>query len=369
MASDSSPTRDGPSSPDVGPTSPISNTLSSPGDSRRPKRGRRSTYATPSPLPSDSRFRTPDATPTPTATNSRRRGGRGRRASETPTAAAATPSSADDVPPSSEAGDMDEDEAPPTYVWGTTVSVQDVNAAILRFLRHFRENPEQIEGKYMRLINHVIEIEGDSLDVDAQDVFDYDGDLYAKMVRYPLEVLAIFDIVLMDMVVKINPLFEKHIQARIFNLKSSTSMRNLNPADVEKMISLKGMIIRCSSIIPEIREAVFRCLVCGYYSEPIVVDRGRINEPTICGREECLSKNAMTLVHNRCRFADKQVVRLQETPDEIPEGGTPHTVSLLMHDKLVDAGKPGDRVEVTGIYRAMSVRIGQTQRSVKSIYQ
>lgn len=39
-------------------------------------------------------------------------------------------------------------------------------------------------------------------------------------------------------------------------------------------------------------------------------------------------------------------MRLQETPDEIPEGGTPHTVSLLMHDKLVDAGKPGDRVEV-----------------------
>jgi len=39
-------------------------------------------------------------------------------------------------------------------------------------------------------------------------------------------------------------------------------------------------------------------------------------------------------------------VRLQETPDEIPDGGTPHTVSLLMHDKLVDAGKPGDRIEV-----------------------
>lgn len=39
-------------------------------------------------------------------------------------------------------------------------------------------------------------------------------------------------------------------------------------------------------------------------------------------------------------------MRLQETPDDIPDGGTPHTVSLLMHDKLVDAGKPGDRVEV-----------------------
>lgn len=46
------------------------------------------------------------------------------------------------------------------------------------------------------------------------------------------------------------------------------------------------------------------------------------------------------------RFSDKQIIKLQETPDEIPEGGTPHTVSVLMHDKLVDAGKPGDRVVV-----------------------
>ncbi|KAL0386934.1 UNVERIFIED_CONTAM: DNA replication licensing factor MCM4 [Sesamum radiatum] len=320
MASDSSPANihGGPSSPDDWATSPISNTVSSPGDPRRPKRGRRSSYATPSPLPSDSRFATPDATPTPSGSNSRRHG-RGRRPAGTPTAAA-TPSSTDDAPLSSEAGDGDDDEAPPMYVWGTNISVQDVNAAILRFLRHFRENPQQIEGKYMRIINHVIEVEGDLLDVDAHDVFDYDNDLYAKMVRYPLEVLAIFDIVLMDMVSRINPLFEKHIQARIFNLKSSTSMRNLNPSDVEKMVSLKGMIIRCSSIIPEIREAVFRCLVCGYYSDPIVVDRGRIDEPTICGKQECQSKNSMTLVHNRCRFADKQVVRVQEMPDEIPEG-------------------------------------------------
>ena len=54
------------------------------------------------------------------------------------------------------------------------------------------------------------------------------------------------------------------------------------------------------------------------------------------------------------RFTDKQIVRLQETPDEIPEGGTPHTVSLLMHDKLVDAGKPGDRIEVRP-YRNMLI--------------
>ncbi|XVF45357.1 hypothetical protein PTKIN_Ptkin02bG0199300 [Pterospermum kingtungense] len=240
------------------------------------------------------------------------------------------------------------DEATPTFVWGTNIGVQDVKNAIQIFIKHFRETHELSndihgEGKYTRLIHKVLEIEGEWIDVDAHDVLEYDSDLYNKMVRYPLEVLAIFDIILMDIVSLINPLFDKHVQFRIHNLKSSTSMRNLNPSDIEQMVSLKGMVIRCSSIIPEIREAVFS--------------------------KDCLAKNSMTLVHNRCRFADKQIVRLQETPDEIPKGGTPHIVSLLMHDKLVDAGKPGDRVEVSGIYRAMSVRVGPSQRTVKSLFK
>ena len=49
---------------------------------------------------------------------------------------------------------------------------------------------------------------------DARPTF-----VWGTMVRYPLEVLAIFDIVLMIMVGRINPLyFEKHIQTQIFNL-------------------------------------------------------------------------------------------------------------------------------------------------------
>ncbi|CAL1384886.1 unnamed protein product [Linum trigynum] len=375
MASDSSPARfnNTPSSPDDSAfSSPIGDTISSPaaGTSRRNKRGRGRSAATPAydtpPHPNNhSRFAGSESTPTPLHNTSNSRRGHGGRPP--------TPSSTSEGAPSSEAGD-DMDEAAPTFVWGTNISVQEVKSAIQMFLKNFRDARSQgaeiyEDGEYMKAIHRVLEIEGEWLDVDAHDVFDYNPELYGKMVRYPLEVLAIFDIVLMDMVSQINPLFEKHVQVRIFNLKGSTTMRNLNPSDIEKMVSLKGMVIRCSAIIPEIREATFRCLVCGYFSDPIVVDRGRISEPTLCLKQECQAKNSMTLVHNRCRFADKQIVRLQETPDEIPEGGTPHTVSLLMHDKLVDAGKPGDRVEVTGIYRAMSVRLGPTQRTVKSLFK
>ncbi|KAF6157025.1 hypothetical protein GIB67_027827 [Kingdonia uniflora] len=73
-------------------------------------------------------------------------------------------------------------------------------------------------------------------------------------------------------------------------------------SDIEKMVSVIGMIIRCSSLIPEIREAVFQCLVRGYFSDLINVDKGRVNEPKRCGRQECLAINSMTLIHNRSRL-------------------------------------------------------------------
>jgi DNA replication licensing factor MCM4 len=49
--------------------------------------------------------------------------------------------------------------------------------------------------------------------------------------------------------------------------------------DIERMVSMKGMIIRSSSIIPEIREAIFRCLVCGFCSDPVPVERGTYMSP------------------------------------------------------------------------------------------
>lgn len=51
----------------------------------------------------------------------------------------------------------------------------------------------------------------------------------------------------------------------------------------------------------------------------------------------------MTLIHNRSLFADKQMIKLQESPDDMPPGQTPNTVILNAHNDLVDAVQPGDR--------------------------
>ena len=114
--------------------------------------------------------------------------------------------------------------------------------------------------------------------------------------------------------------------------------------------------------------AFFRCLVC-QHTVQVEIDRGRIAEPARCPRDVCNLQGTMSLVHNRCEFTDKQVIRLQETPDAVPDGQTPHTVSLCAYDELVDLVKPGDRVVITGIFRSIPVRVNPRQRSIKSLFK
>ena len=47
------------------------------------------------------------------------------------------------------------------------------------------------------------------------------------------------------------------MQANVFNLREKKVIRDLNPEDIEQLVSVSGMVTRCSNIIPEIRSARF----------------------------------------------------------------------------------------------------------------
>ena len=115
-------------------------------------------------------------------------------------------------------------------------------------------------------------------------------------------------------------------------------MRMLNPVDIDQLITIGGMVIRTSSLIPEMREggssitpnilthfhpplllpsflpAFFRCYVC-QNTKTVEIDRGRIAEPAVC--PSCQTLHSMALIHNRSLFTDKQMVKLQESPGQL----------------------------------------------------
>jgi len=143
-------------------------------------------------------------------------------------------------------------------------------------------------------------------------------------------------------------------------------IRELDPNQIDQLVALRGIVIRCSDVIPEMKEAAFCCFKCGR-EEQRYIERGRIQEPVYC--ETCRNRNTFAIMHNQCVFSDKQHVKVQETPESVPEGETPQTIHLCAYEDQVDAVRPGDRVEITGIYKAMGIRVNQYKRTLKNVYR
>ncbi|CAO1616067.1 unnamed protein product [Sympodiomycopsis kandeliae] len=297
-------------------------------------------------------------------------------------------------------------------IWGTAVSIGETMTMFRNFLRGFRlkyrwayqkqtqtetvpsrsRNAKDGEFRlYEAYLRRMRQTDQTSLNLRAADLaaFPPTKKLAHFLVKYPNEVIPIMDQVLKDEMIDMAYDDNKEgrdgmqggeagqqeieiIEGRMYKVRpfglDAINMRNLNPGDIDKLVTIRGLVIRSTPIIPDMKQAFFRCLACNHTLN-VELDRGRIAEPDRCPRDVCNQIGTISLIHNRCEFADRQVVRLQETPDVVPDGQTPHTVTLCVYDELVDVCKPGDRVEITGIFRSQPVRVNPRARTQKSLYK
>ncbi|EJF61824.1 MCM-domain-containing protein [Dichomitus squalens LYAD-421 SS1] len=303
----------------------------------------------------------------------------------------------------------DDDTGAVKAIWGTNVSVQETMRTFREFMRGFKikyriahdrergirtrvlSSPEEGEVLlYESYIRRMRQTGERNLNLDIHNLAAYPPSkkLQNHLIKFPQEVIPIMDQVLKDIMLEIaeedqqagvedmrggrgeaeiKTIMETVYKVRPFGVPS-VNMRDLNPSDTDKLVCIKGLVIRATPVIPDMKVAFFRCLTCNHTVQ-VEIERGKIDEPARCPRDVCGTPGSMSLVHNRCEFADRQVIRLQETPDAVPDGQTPHTVSLSVYDELVDVTKPGDRLVVTGIFRSMAVRVNPRQRTLKSLFR
>ncbi|NXW95777.1 MCM4 factor, partial [Alopecoenas beccarii] len=262
-------------------------------------------------------------------------------------------------------------------IWGTDVNVASCKEKFQRFLQCFidplAKEDEDIgldlnQPRYMQRLEEINMVGEPFLNVNCDHLRSFDENLYRQLVCYPQEVIPTFDMAANEIFFDRYPdsILEHQIQVRPYNALKTRNMRNLNPEDIDQLITISGMVIRSSQLIPEMQEAFFKCQVCAFTTR-VEIDRGRIAEPSVC--KNCNTTHSMVLIHNRSMFSDKQMIKLQESPEDMPAGQTPHTVALFAHNDLVDKVQPGDRVNVTGIYRAVPIRVNPRVSTVKSVYK
>eukprot|EP00917_Polyrhabdina_sp_WS-2016_P011959 GHVP01026294.1.p1 GENE.GHVP01026294.1~~GHVP01026294.1.p1 ORF type:complete len:782 (+),score=132.50 GHVP01026294.1:3-2348(+) len=264
---------------------------------------------------------------------------------------------------------QEESEDSIRVLWGTNIIVDNVMNQFKRFIKTYKIHHEEAPH-YILKLQRACMTEDFFINLDCAHLRSSEEteSLYRQLLFYPQEIIGLFELSIKDVFTSLYPEEEERtIKIRPLNIEKTKNMRELNPEDIDKLVCIRGLVIRTSNIIPTMKSALFICSICSS-SQTVHINKGRIVHPERCLSNSCKGKKSMEIVHNRCKFSNKQIARVQELPDSIPDGQTPHTVTASLYDAHVDGCKPGDRIEITGIYRAAPLRVNPYQRKLKSIF-
>ena len=260
---------------------------------------------------------------------------------------------------------------------GTNIVVTEVISVFKQFLYDFKAEEKsgdmEEEGleTYILKITQLIHENKSCLNLDCADLrsFPTTESLYNQLVNFPSKVIPIFDYVVNEVAQEISEgsgVKPPQIHVRVYNLDKKVPMRDLSTDNIDQLVCIEGMVTRVGDLIPDLRVAVFRCCLCNN-EERVNRDGYRIENPQHCSN--CNRSGVMQIDHNSGIFKDKQLIKMQEVPDQVPQGETPQSVSMYAHEELFDVVKPGDKIEVTGIYKAIPIRVNRKTSTVRDVFR
>ena len=80
-----------------------------------------------------------------------------------------------------------------------------------------------------------------------------------------------------------------------------------------------------------------------------------------------INHNPLTLEYGHSKFRNNQTILLQEPPERTPLGQLPRSVEVILEGDLVDKVKPGDRIQVNGVFKTISTMATNTSGGVKTV--
>lgn len=215
---------------------------------------------------------------------------------------------------------------------------------------------------YRARISQIISSEGKSLAVDFGDMLKYNDDLANRVLLEPDATLASFKTAAFETMRSENALYADRVKrdlvVRIRGLTDMVPLRKVDTSYLDKMLGVAGMVVRTSELRPLVVQAAWVC-PSGHltYQEQ---DDLALKRPAKC--ELCGEARNFELDRKNSLFIDFQIVRIQELPEELPPGHLPQFFDVNLEGDIVNTARPGDRVVLTGVLRAVpDYSVGQVR--------
>ncbi|KAM5543152.1 hypothetical protein V8D89_003026 [Ganoderma adspersum] len=234
------------------------------------------------------------------------------------------------------------------------IAIDRVRRSIARSFRSFLQTYVDEHGAsvYGQRIRHLGEINSESLEVSYLHLSDSKSIIAHFLLNCPTAMLTIFDEVALSAILLYYPAYERihpDVHVRMTDLPVTVSLRDLRRADLNTLVRVAGVVTRRTGVFPQLKYVKFDCRKCGAVLGPFYQDSTREVKISYC--PNCEGKGPFSVNSEQTVYRNYQRITLQESPGTVPPGRLPRHREVVLLWDLIDKAKPGEEIEITGVYR------------------
>ncbi|KAI0726179.1 MCM2/3/5 family-domain-containing protein [Fomitopsis betulina] len=211
--------------------------------------------------------------------------------------------------------------------------------------------------------------------INIDDLRDYRRDFADGLLKQPTDYLPAFDEALWNVVSRVHDSEKHDLSGKEYRVGFSGSFgdhhvspRTLRASHLGKMISLEGIVTRCSLVRPKMLKSVHYCpetrlFHAREYRDATTSTSNLPPTSSVTPQKDDEGRDLQT-EFGHCVFRDHQRISIQEMPERAPAGQLPRSTDVILDDDLVDLCKPGDRIQLVGVYRSVGGGAGGAFKSI-----
>merc|ERR1719253_1770441 len=212
--------------------------------------------------------------------------------------------------------------------------------------------------KYPDLLNKMSEEFHKHLDVSFVHLQQWSPNLALWISEEPAKILPILNETLLSEAERkfetyrlIRATDENELRVAIHSFPLGEPIRELCTKHLNKLVNVTGVVTKRSVVSNQVKRLYLRCAKCNFPSGPFDVQEEKDLKPGSC--IECQSKGPWRVDRQKTLYRNHQKVTLQESPSSVEPGKMPRSKEVILTGDMVDSVRPGDKMDLTGIYRCI----------------
>ena len=227
--------------------------------------------------------------------------------------------------------------------------IRYIQISFNKFIKNFKD--ENGNNIYEARIIEMCTNNKQSLEVNFNHINSSNQYLAIWIAQLPTKTLPYLNEVAFSLSCEIFPQYSNicsEIFVRIMDLPLLENLRELRHFHINTLIKVRGVITKRTNVFSQLKRVMYYCSKCGEKIGPFLFNG--VNEINIGSCQSCHSTGPFLINNEETVYRNYQKLTIQESPGTIAPGRIPRQKEVLLTNDLVDTVRPGDEVELTGIF-------------------